>query len=165
VTGTPYFHVGILVEDLEAAVDRFSKVLGLTFNDPLMATFDCLEDPDPHEGFVRCTYSRQGPPFIELLEANGDGLFSLAGGEGVHHVGYWDADVDARCALLSGQGVEREARVANPDGTTFSAFTRREDLFGLRLEVLHDASREATERWIATGVFAETTDGQDTTDQ
>lgn len=153
MTGRPYFHVGILVENLEAAIDRFSKVLGLTFNDPLMAEFECLEDPDPHEGFVRCTYSRQGPPFIELLEANGAGLFSLAQGQGVHHMGFWDPDVDVQCGFLSGHGVEREARVANPDGTTFSLFTRPEDLFGLRLEVLHDASREGTERWIATGSF------------
>jgi catechol 2,3-dioxygenase-like lactoylglutathione lyase family enzyme len=153
-----YFHVGILVGDLDAAIGKFSRVLGLTFNTPMTANFARLEDPDPRQGFVRCTYSREGPPYIELLEANGDGLFSLSHGEGVHHLGLWEPDTDGRCAALRSLGVGQEARVVSPEGGTFALFTRPEDLFGTRFELLHESSRAVTEEWIATGQFGGATD-------
>lgn len=33
------------------------------------------------------TCSVQGPPHIELIQGQGDGIFSLAGGERIHHLG------------------------------------------------------------------------------
>ena len=148
-----YFHVGILVNDLESAIERFSKVLGLTFNEPMTANFARLEDPGPHEGFVRCTYSREGPPYVELLESNGDGLFSSSHGEGVHHLGFWDADTEGRCLALAAHGVDTEGRVIGPDGKVFSLFNNPDALHGTRFEFLDDASRQVTEGWIATGTF------------
>jgi catechol 2,3-dioxygenase-like lactoylglutathione lyase family enzyme len=150
-----HFHVGILVADLDVAMERFASVFGLTFNDPMTATFGRLEDPDPHEAFVRCTYSRQGPPYFELLEANGEGLFSLAHGEGVHHVGFWEPALEGRCQALRALGVNPEGRVVNPDGSTFAYFNRPADLHGTRFEFLDEASRSVTEAWIATGRFDE----------
>jgi catechol 2,3-dioxygenase-like lactoylglutathione lyase family enzyme len=153
-----YFHVGILVEDLEVAMTRFSAVLGFTFNDPITAEFGCLADPEPHEAFVRCTYSREGPPYIELLEANGDGLFSMAHGEGVHHLGFWEPDLEARCATLASLEVGPQGRVVSPEGATFAYFNRPADLHGTRFEFLADSSRADTEHWIRTGEFVGPTD-------
>jgi catechol 2,3-dioxygenase-like lactoylglutathione lyase family enzyme len=149
-----FFHLGVLVRDLDQAIGRFGRVLGLTFNEPIVANFARLEDPDPHVSFVRCTYSREGPPYVELLEANGDGLFSIRHGEGFHHIGFWESDPDGRCSALADLDIRPEGRVVNPDGGTFAFFNHPADLYGIRLEVLADASRQLTEDWIRTGVFS-----------
>lgn len=149
-----YFHIGVLVSDLEAAMDKFSRVLGLTFNDPITATFDNLEDPDPGEAFVRCTYSREGPPHIELLEANGeDGLWSIKNGEGFHHLGFWESDTERRCTFLKDASQRIGARVVQPSGRVMTVFNDPADLFGIRVEFLHDSSRAVMEQWAATGKF------------
>jgi catechol 2,3-dioxygenase-like lactoylglutathione lyase family enzyme len=149
-----FFHVGILVEDLDAAAARFAKVLGLTFNDPITATFARLEDPEPRESFVRCTYSREGPPHIELVEANGDdGLWSLKHGEGFHHLGFWESDTPGRCGLLTAASVDVGARVVQEDGRIMTVFNDPAALHGVRLEFLNDVSRPVMDEWARTGVF------------
>jgi hypothetical protein len=153
VAASVYFHVAVLVEGLETAMADFGAALGLTFHDPITAEFGRLEDPDPHESFVRCTYSREGPPYIELLEANGDGIFSLKHGEGVHHVGLWHPDVTGACEALSNRGVGTEARVISPDGELFVFFNDPSKLHGTRFEFLDDVAQESTEHWIKTGEF------------
>jgi catechol 2,3-dioxygenase-like lactoylglutathione lyase family enzyme len=148
-----YFHIGILVRDLEAAVKRFSEVMGLTFAEPITATFASLEDPEPHPSFVRCTYSCGESPHIELLEANGDGLFTIKQGEGIHHLGIWEADTAGRCAVLAAASVPIGARVVQPDGHIMTVFNDPAALHGIRLEFLDDSSRPLMDEWAATGVF------------
>jgi len=148
-----YFHIGVLVENLDAAMERFSRVLDMSFNDPITATFDRLEDPDPGESFVRCTYSREGPPHIELLEANGNGLWSLENGEGFHHLGFWEPDTVGRCSLLEAESLKIGAKVVQSNGRIMTVFNDPADLFGIRLEFLHDSSRSLMEQWAATGKF------------
>jgi catechol 2,3-dioxygenase-like lactoylglutathione lyase family enzyme len=155
VSSELYFHIGVLVEDLDEAIARFSKVLGLTFNEPITATFERIEDPRPRESFLRCTYSREGPPHIELLEANGDeGLWSIKNGEGFHHLGFWEADTAGRCAFLEAESVKIGARVVQPsNGRVMTVFNDPSELFGMRVEWLNDVSREAMDVWAKTGKF------------
>ncbi|MGH7897958.1 MAG: hypothetical protein ACREQQ_08390 [Candidatus Binatia bacterium] len=77
------FHVGILVANLDEAIERFSLAFGLTFA-PIGEMRSELHGAFETACVVRATYSREGPPYIELIEGQGDGLFSLARGEGVH---------------------------------------------------------------------------------
>ena len=85
---TPYFHVGILVADLDAAIRRFSQVLGLRFG-PVSDTQTPVDSGTITVEHIRPTYSVDGPPYTELIEGSGDGLFSLQNGEGLHHLGIW----------------------------------------------------------------------------
>jgi catechol 2,3-dioxygenase-like lactoylglutathione lyase family enzyme len=151
-----YFHVAILVADIDQAIGDFSRALGLTFHPPIRAEFSRLEDPEPHPSFCRCTYSQDGPPHIELIEANGDGLFSIRGGEGVHHIGFWEADIEGKCSFLAGAGIQEGARTVGIDGLTYSWFNRPEDLHGVRLEYLNTAQREVAETWMKTGYLGPT---------
>jgi len=146
-----YFHVAILVEDIEAAMAKFSQALGLSFHPPITAEFSRLEDPHPHASFCRCTYSADGPPHIELIEANGDGLFSIEQGEGVHHLGFWEDDMEGRCSLLARAGVGEGARTVGVDGLTYSWFNDPAACHGVRLEYLNTIQREVAEAWMKTG--------------
>ena len=71
MTGTPHSHVAFLVENLEAAMARFSEVLGVTFNEPRTIYFDHLHDPEKRQTSIRATFSKEGPPHYELIEGDG----------------------------------------------------------------------------------------------
>ncbi len=149
-----FFHIGILVKDIRAAMERFSAVLGVTFNEPTVVHFNRLEDPDPHEFDALVTYSRQGPPYWELMEARDTGLYSLEQhGEGIHHVGIWESDNAAKTAEFHRQGLRVPMRIVAEDGSTFVWFNDPTQLDGVRIEYVDDANRAAIEEWIATGVM------------
>ncbi|MQA13842.1 MAG: hypothetical protein GEV09_06590 [Pseudonocardiaceae bacterium] len=152
MTATSMFHVGLLVLDLEEAILDFSKVLNLDFNDPTVVHFNRLEDPDPHEFDVRVTYSRQGPPHLELIEAKGSGVYSAAQGEGFHHIGLWEPNMSKSVERSStATGLRSEAKIVMPDGQTFVWFSDPASGHGTRLEFVDESTRPDIEKWIRTG--------------
>ena len=74
MTVSPYFHVGILVPDLDVAIERFSDVLGVSFADRVHQDTEYFEDGGVMQPLtLHITYSTDGPPYYELIEAQGDG--------------------------------------------------------------------------------------------
>ncbi len=120
----PFFHVGILVADLEAAQADFGALLGVEF-EPVSSTVVASGEK------TRFCYSLQGPPYLELMEMTGTGSWSPEVGEGLHHLGLSDPSVPGRCAVF---GNRTELVSATEDGTPRVAFTRPEALHGVRLE-------------------------------
>jgi catechol 2,3-dioxygenase-like lactoylglutathione lyase family enzyme len=148
VTLAPYFHVGILVPDLKAAMERFSTVLGLDFADPAEVRVDQLEQPWGSAPFdVLLSYSVQGPPHIELLEATGDGVYGLHSGVGLHHIGAWTADADASIESLVAKGMRAEAIFRGAD-ETLGAFFDPGPLAGVRYEVSPLSIKPEWAAWI-----------------
>ena len=120
----PYFHIGILVKDVEAARADFTARLGVEFepvHSQQLATGET----------TRFCYSLQGPPYLELVEMTGTGSWSPEQPEGFHHIGLSDPDVPARCAAF-GRGLELIAPA--PDGSALVALTPPEALHGVRVE-------------------------------
>lgn len=154
MTVTPMFHYGILVQDIEAAVERFGDVLGFTFHEPTTVHLNRLADPAEHQIEFRATYSRQGPPFMELMEMAGDGIYAPHHGEGIHHIGLWDPSIKVNRARLTGHHHLRpEATVLTPDGSVFAWFSDPASSHGVRLEFIDAEAREPLEHWINTGVM------------
>jgi catechol 2,3-dioxygenase-like lactoylglutathione lyase family enzyme len=120
----PYFHVGILVRDIEAARADFCAFLGVEF-EPVSSVQVATGET------TRFCYSLQGPPYLELMEMTGTGSWSPEQGEGVHHLGLSDPSVPGRCAAF---GNRTELISAAEDGTPRVVFTRPEALHGVRLE-------------------------------
>lgn len=125
MTVSTFFHVGILVRDLDEAIPRFERVLGIGFLKPKSFVLDSFVDPvhfgdeEPHAWEGRAVYSRVGPPYYELLEAKGRGAFSLDDREeGVHHLGMLVGDSHARSVAMADDGVEIRARGLGADGRT-----------------------------------------------
>lgn len=72
MTASPYFHIGILVPDLDEATERFSDVLGVTFVDRVYQDSEYFDDGGVIKNLrLHLTYSIDGPPYHELLEAQG----------------------------------------------------------------------------------------------
>lgn len=121
----PYFHVGVLVRDLDVAAATFAARLGIDFEPVRTGT---LATGDR----TRYCYSLQGPPFIELMQMTGEGAFR-GPDEGLHHVGYYETDLPGRCALFDGP---TEPLVRTADGAPLVCYTDPADLHGVRLEFL-----------------------------
>jgi methylmalonyl-CoA epimerase len=93
-------HVGVAVADLDAAVATYERLFG-----------GRLEHRERvEEQGVEAASMRVGDSRVELLAALGDdtpvGRFLAKRGEGMHHIAYEVADVEAALAHLSEQGVE-----------------------------------------------------------
>lgn len=93
-------HVGIAVEDLEAAVNHYRRALGL---EPVHR--EVVADQGVEEVLFGV-----GTSFVQLLGALGPdtpvGRFLAGRGPGVHHVAYRVDDIVATLDHLKAQGVE-----------------------------------------------------------
>ena len=120
----PFFHVGILVRDVEAARADFTARLGVEF-EPVHS------QPIATGETTRFCYSLAGPPYLELVEMTGTGSWSADQPEGFHHIGIGDPSVAARCSLF-GDGVDLIAPGEN--GSPLVALTPPDALHGIRVE-------------------------------
>ena len=101
-------HVGVAVEDLEGAIALYEGTFGMP-----LAHRETVEDQG-----VEAALLDVGDGHVELLRPlrpdTPVGKFVARRGEGVHHVAYAVADIDAALEELKGRGIElidSEARV------------------------------------------------------
>lgn len=120
----PYFHVGILVRDVEAARADFTARLGVEF-EPVHSQKVATGET------IRFCYSLAGPPYLELVEMTGTGSWSPEQPEGFHHIGVADPSVDARCAVFGGRV---DVIAPGDDGSPRVMLTHPEALHGVRVE-------------------------------
>ncbi len=92
-------HVGIAVPDLDAALAEYERQYGVQ---PLYR--ETVEAQGVEEAMIPV-----GGSFVQLLQPLGDdtpvGRFLARHGEGMHHVAYAVADIDAALAHLRSEGV------------------------------------------------------------
>lgn len=148
-------HVGIACRSLDAAVERYTSVFGLTVvsretnaeqgvREAMLATSEALPSawggsPPPHS-----------PPgsYVQLLEPLGDdtpvGRFLARRGEGIHHVGYAVPDVVAALETFGGRGVRLiDERPRHGSLGASIAFLHPADLGGVLTELVQPrAARE-----------------------
>ena len=132
-------HIGILVPDLEAAIERWSAVTGYTFS-PIgryrTTRYSDRDDPEPHFLDTRVSISREGPPHVELMSVHGTGTHA-ADQTGLHHLGIRGlADIDAHLGSCAALGVGDDGRSLTEDGRMHLWFTDKNDLDGVRLEYI-----------------------------
>jgi catechol 2,3-dioxygenase-like lactoylglutathione lyase family enzyme len=130
------FHTGVLVDDIDRAIERFSRVLGLTFGEPQVK--ELVDDGGcglARVNHLPVVYSNEGPPYLELMEAQEDGLWGRHHGEGIHHVGSWTDDLAASVNDLVADGVEVEASLS-VGGEVMAVYLRPTSLCGTRAELV-----------------------------
>jgi methylmalonyl-CoA/ethylmalonyl-CoA epimerase len=100
-------HVGVAVSDLDAAIGLYEGTLGMAL----------VHRETVEEQGVEAALLDVGDSHVELLLATGAdtpvGKFVASRGQGLHHVAYRVADIDAALAGLRDQGVrliDQEAR-------------------------------------------------------
>jgi catechol 2,3-dioxygenase-like lactoylglutathione lyase family enzyme len=130
----PYSHVALVVADLDAAIASLGPALGLTWASIRVVDVGVAE--------LRLSYSQQGPPYLELLEASG--RFPTAE-PGLHHIGYWSNDLAENRDTLVRAGM----RVVL-DGMLFGrSFVYLDAGDRLLIELTDAKRRPAILRWIS----------------
>ena len=126
-----FFHVGVIVEDLDAAMEEFSRTLGLEFNEPHESTYAGSR--------IRVCYSLQGPPYVELIQGEPGGMWSTSDGPKADHVGYFVDDLEAARERLEDAGLPVDI-----DGMALGGrFTyHKMSTSGMRIELIDAARRE-----------------------
>jgi methylmalonyl-CoA/ethylmalonyl-CoA epimerase len=128
-------HVGIAVDDLDAAVERYRKVLGA---DPVHR--EVVE----HQGVEEVLFD-VGGSYVQLLGHRGPdtpvGKFLASRGPGIHHIAYRVDDVDAALGTLREAGARLVDESGRPGsrGTTV-AFVHPSTLGGVLLELVQEGS-------------------------
>lgn len=126
-------HVGIAVEDLAAAVERYRRTLGV---EP--SHRERVEDQGVEEVLFTA-----GTSYIQLLGALGPdtpvGRFLEKRGPGVHHIAYRVDDVAQALEHLRGEGVRLIDEAPRPGsrGTTI-AFVHPEGMGGVLVELVQE---------------------------
>lgn len=131
-------HIGFLVADLEEAIERWSIATGYEFSPIARYRTTAYADDsnqEPHWHDARISFSREGKPFIELMEFHGDGTHSGTQGEGFHHLGFTETpDTNGKIERMKKLGFRENGRSIGPDGDVILWFTDKGDLNNVRLE-------------------------------
>ena len=145
------FHIGIVVPDIEVAAQELTAGLGLEFVEPRIARAAAFDDRgSTRELALRISYSRQGPPYIELLESQGiEGLYGSQE-TGLHHVGLWTADPGSVLKHLTGQGIRIEAAQYGADSSIIALYTAPSAMAGTRFEYVNRALQPDVDLWLKT---------------
>lgn len=144
------YHVGIVVDDLEATMAAHTVAMGSEWASVQALTVELCDAEGCTSTPVRMTYTRQGPTYVELIEAVPGTVWTAS--EGVHHLGVWCDDVDAESRRLEAEGFAPLAWARGRDGKR--AWFAYHSVPGLgRLELVDRRSRPAFERWMAGGDY------------
>jgi hypothetical protein len=133
-----FYHVGLAVTDIEAAMRELSAARGLTWAKVTALTI---------EGHpLKFTYSVEGPPHIELIQGEPGGPWDASAGPHTHHVGQFTSDLRADRARIEEAGMKLDLA-----GRGFTYHSGR--LSGVTLELVAEGTRPTFERWLAGGDF------------
>jgi Glyoxalase/Bleomycin resistance protein/Dioxygenase superfamily len=137
------FHIGIVVDDFEAALADLSATFGYEWSGELGGPIQVRLPNEASLVNIRCAYSRSSPR-LEIVGRIPGTLWEPAAGSGIHHVGYWSDDMAADSAELERRGYVAEATSDGSDGAPFFAFYRRAT--GFRVELVSRVAQPGLER-------------------
>jgi len=147
----PPFHIGIVVDDLDAAMAGYGAALGLQWAKVRRAEYTyCTPDglvPTHH----RFTYSMGAQPHLELIEGAEGSIWAPSTSAGLHHLGYWADDLPAASAALAAAGAPLAATRGQPgDAPSIFAYHRAADS-PVWIELVDTKLRAAFAPWLAGG--------------
>lgn len=146
-----FFHVGIRVTDIEAAMAEIGKHAGVTWasvQDRPMTVWQ------PSTGHVvlqlALTYSVEGPVHLELLQGPAGSIWDGSDEPGAHHFGYWSDDVRADTEAMLADGYTLELAASSPE-EGYGRFAYVRSPSGYLVEPVSVGNKPRFERWWAGG--------------
>lgn len=132
-----FYHTGIVVPDLDAAMARLSALAGYRWIDPLSYTLPFRTATGTRELTSRFVYSLQAP-HLELIQEVPGSPWTAAPGNAIHHLGYFTDNLAETARSLEDNGFtfEATADVNPPDLALFAYYV---DEFGTRIEIVDRA--------------------------
>jgi len=133
------FHFAMAVPDLPQAMEILGPALNADWTSiwPMTRKMDTPEGPTVDE--MQAVYSRQGPPYVELVSGHGSDFFAADQGPRLHHVGYIVDDVRAEAERLQALGMTIW------DLGPSSAFVTND--VGITFEIMAQGIRDVLEEW------------------
>ena len=151
--GGELFKVGLLVEDLDAALRDLGRWLGIEWTPVQTSPLVLQVGARREEVELRFAYSTAGPLYLELLEAQPHGYYRAPQGSHLHHVGRWVGDLAEASAQLAEAGLPLEAAGVDAQGRSPALFAFHRGGHGLRVELVDRAMQPGFERWLAGGAL------------
>jgi catechol 2,3-dioxygenase-like lactoylglutathione lyase family enzyme len=157
------FQLGIIVEDIEAAMAHWSGTLGagpfFYFEDP--GPVKCTYRGVPTNPLSSCAFGYSGDMQIELVQQRNTAPspyldFLAAGRDGIQHLGFYAHDFEAACRQMEAKGQQVAYKVELWDGDEKVHFYEDPKKPGLMSEILsaspvrlrmHAAMRGAARGW------------------
>ena len=94
---------------------------------------------------LRFTTSREGPPYLQLIQEVPGSPWVAGPSPVIDHIGYWVADLAASATAPARRGLPVEVTYAAEDGPR--SFTCHRGPANLRIELVDEARREPFEAW------------------
>jgi len=141
------YHIGIVVQNLDQAMDELGTAMGYTWSTIRTMNANLLVPAGTTAVSLRIAFTRQGPPWLEFIEGPADSLWSAAGGNTLHHLGFYVDDLDAERKRLESLGMAFEIGGVGPDGR-LAGFAYHSNPHGGRLELVDSRLKDGLERWI-----------------
>lgn len=138
----PYYHIGLVVPDIDAAMDHLGRTLGLHWAKLQHTDMGVTIDGERVTREISFVYSTDGPPYLELISESGP---PWAPHEGLHHLGFWTDDLPTDLARMLADGYTMAAR-----GRGFAYLSSPT---GTYVELVDTRSRPAFDRWMAGGDY------------
>jgi methylmalonyl-CoA/ethylmalonyl-CoA epimerase len=134
-------HVGIACRDLEVTMAFYEATFGLT-----VVSRETNTEQGVKEAMLVVADAPAGRSYVQLLEPLGPdtpvGRFLERRGEGVHHIGYGVADIQAAMAAISAAGVRLlDSRPRHGSMGAAIAFLHPADVGGVLTELVESAVR------------------------
>ena len=145
------YHVGYVVEDIHAAMGDYTAAAGLTWSEVALRSLRVrLDGGDPVEVELLAAYSRQGPPYVELIQELRGGVWTGGHhGARLDHIGYWEPDLAGTTARLHAAGCTASVAAVDADDRPTRFTYLRPPSGGPWLELVDTAARPELLDWIA----------------
>jgi hypothetical protein len=135
-----FFHVGLIVPELEPALEHLTATLGYSWRPTIESPVDVYEPARGERTLcIRFAYSQEAP-HLEVIETLPDSPWALSDGSNLHHLGFSTESVPSASLRLTDAACPLEMCVRNerlePDG-----FAYHHVLPGVRIEMLALAGR------------------------
>lgn len=147
--GAGLHHVGQVVGDIEAAMDRLSGQLGLRWSPVRRYRLAVRDEGSEIKIDMTVAMSIDPPLHLELFEEVPGSPWTRRRGQPLHHLCYWVADRTAEAARLCAQGWRIEVTGVGPHEVNDFCYLVGPD--GLRVEPKALVGAPALKRWLGGG--------------
>ena len=132
-------HIGVIVKDMDKAVEHYKSMGIVTVGRELPAV-------QTRQGAkVKARWAQMGPLLLELFQPiEGEDIqleFLREHGEGIAHIGFTVADIDAEVDKLVSNGVKLLFRIDHPTGTRIAYFDTRQ-VGGFIIELVQPSDKD-----------------------
>jgi Glyoxalase/Bleomycin resistance protein/Dioxygenase superfamily len=147
------YHTGLVVDDLDQAMNVLTSVAGLRWATPRVVSGTIRTSQGPLYRSSRFTYSVDGPHHVELIQhVDGTAWLTATGGRRVHHLGLWVDDLGAAMHSMQTRGLPAEFHGLDAQGRPCSPSFHRHPESGFWFELIDSAARPGLMNWWAAGM-------------